>query len=90
MDEYTTGKMKYRDHIYWIAGEVPTKTQAGEYHYYIIKPYAKNPIKSKDKFSSVVPANQAARSAIDLLGDVLAQPEQPASPPAKNRRGNRV
>ncbi|MBW4465611.1 MAG: hypothetical protein KME07_09250 [Pegethrix bostrychoides GSE-TBD4-15B] len=89
MDEFETPKMQYRAHTYWIAGKVPTKKQGGEYHYYVVKPGGKKPIKSEDKFSSVIPANQAARAAIDLLTGVLAQPEQLAPATAQNRRGKR-
>jgi hypothetical protein len=80
-------KTIYQEHTYWIARKSPAKGKEGEYHYYIIKAGAINPTVSEESFSSVIPANQAARSAIELL--VEWHLHLLLYPLPKNRRGRK-
>lgn len=88
-ETYQTPKMQYRDHTYWIAGETPVKKKPGKYHYFILKPGKTKPAQSDQEFKSVVPANQAAREAIDLLSDVLTKAQE-VLPSSLKQRGRKL
>lgn len=90
--EFSTPKMIYQDHTYWIAGRCPSKSREGNYRYYINRPDASDCIVSEASFPNVIPANQAARCAINQwLGiSELPPPTAPTAPTAPaSARSNR-